>query len=82
MTPKDVSKFFLKAVKDIIEYRENNNIKREDFMGILLNLKEQGKINAIDGIELRDENKNEGKFKKFAQSKVLIGVFFQSTSLR
>lgn len=76
MTPKDVTKFFMKAVKDIVEYREKNNIKREDFMGILLNLKQQGKINAIDGIELRDENKNEGKFEKFAESKVLIGVFF------
>lgn len=32
----DVSKFFLKLVRDTIDYREKNNVKRNDFVDILL----------------------------------------------
>lgn len=35
----DVSEFFMKIVKDVVEYREKNKIKRNDFMDLLLQLK-------------------------------------------
>ncbi|XP_053692628.1 uncharacterized protein LOC128741078 [Sabethes cyaneus] len=35
----DVSKFFLGAVKNTVEYREKNNIVRNDFMSLLIKLK-------------------------------------------
>ncbi|KAK7789223.1 hypothetical protein R5R35_007048 [Gryllus longicercus] len=40
----EVSDFFLKAVHDTVEYREKNNIKRNDFLQLLIDLKNKGKI--------------------------------------
>lgn len=37
----DVSAFFLKAVNDTVDHREKNNIQRNDFMDILIDLKNQ-----------------------------------------
>lgn len=37
----DVTSFFMKAVHDTVEYREKNNINRNDFMDILIKLKNQ-----------------------------------------
>ncbi|XP_067009313.2 probable cytochrome P450 6a14 [Anabrus simplex] len=41
---KKVTNFFLKIVKETVEYREKNNIKRNDFLQLLIQLKNQGKI--------------------------------------
>ncbi len=35
----DVHEFFMSIVKDVVEYREKNNIKRNDFMDLLLQMK-------------------------------------------
>ncbi|KAL7046236.1 hypothetical protein ACKWTF_002519 [Chironomus riparius] len=40
----DVADFFMKIVKDVVEYRESKNIKRNDFMDLLLQLKHEGKM--------------------------------------
>lgn len=37
----DVSQFFMKVVRDTVEYREKNDVHRNDFMDILINLKNQ-----------------------------------------
>ncbi|KAJ3651615.1 hypothetical protein Zmor_017644 [Zophobas morio] len=37
--PKDISDFFSKVVKDNVEYREKNNFRRNDFMQLLIDLK-------------------------------------------
>lgn len=42
VTREDVSEFFLKVVKDVADYRETNSIKRNDFMDLLLQLKNEG----------------------------------------
>lgn len=39
--PDDVSKFFMEVVKKTVEYRESKNVHRNDFMNILLDLKNQ-----------------------------------------
>lgn len=41
-TRDDVSEFFMKIVNDVIEYREKNNVKRNDFMDLLLQLRHEG----------------------------------------
>ncbi|GLG95811.1 Cytochrome P450 9c1 [Gryllus bimaculatus] len=41
---KEVSDFFMKAVLDTVEYREKNNVKRNDFLQLLIELKNKGKI--------------------------------------
>nr|CAD7426488.1 unnamed protein product [Timema monikensis] len=42
--PKDVTKFFLRVVKDVVDYREKNSIVRKDFLQLLIELK--GKRNV------------------------------------
>lgn len=37
----DVSKFFMGVVKDTVEHREKNNVSRNDFMDILIKLKNE-----------------------------------------
>ncbi|CRL03720.1 CLUMA_CG016319, isoform A [Clunio marinus] len=41
---EDVAEFFMKIVKDVIEYREKNEVKRNDFMQLLLQLKNDGEL--------------------------------------
>lgn len=50
VTRDDVSAFFLKVVNDTIDYREKNNVHRNDFMDILINLKNQEKSVTINEI--------------------------------
>jgi cytochrome P450 family 6 len=40
LTPKIVSDFFRKVVKETIEFRMENTVKRDDFMQLLIDLKE------------------------------------------
>ena len=37
--PEDVSFYFRKMVKDTVEYRETNNVHRNDFMQLLIQMK-------------------------------------------
>ncbi|KAF2902943.1 hypothetical protein ILUMI_03243 [Ignelater luminosus] len=37
--PKEVSDFFLRIIRETVEYREKNNVVRKDFMQLLLDLK-------------------------------------------
>lgn len=43
--PKDVTAFFIKAVKDTVDLREKNNIRRNDFMDMLIELKNKQEEN-------------------------------------
>jgi len=40
---KEISEFFMKNVKETVEYREKNNIYRNDFMDLLIKLKNSDK---------------------------------------
>jgi len=56
--PKDVSKFFLGAVKEVIDLREEKNIKRNDFMQLLIQLKNKGKLDDVnDGFSVSGKSK-------------------------
>jgi cytochrome P450 family 6 len=41
LTSKSVSTFFRKVVKETVEFREKNGVKRDDFLQLLIDLKEQ-----------------------------------------
>ncbi|XP_053692627.1 uncharacterized protein LOC128741077 [Sabethes cyaneus] len=43
-TADDVSSFFFKVVRETIEYREKNNVQRNDFMNLLIQLKQKGEL--------------------------------------
>jgi cytochrome P450 family 6 len=40
--PHGISKFFMKVVEETVGYRERNNVTRNDFMQLLIQLKNQG----------------------------------------
>ena len=40
----EVSNFFMGLVNDVIDYREKNNVAHNDFMQLLIQLKNKGKI--------------------------------------
>lgn len=46
----DVSEFFMDVVKRTIEYREKNNIQRNDFMDLLIKLKTDGENELTEGL--------------------------------
>ncbi|XP_037904183.1 probable cytochrome P450 6a13 isoform X2 [Hermetia illucens] len=45
-TRDDVSDFFMKVVRETVEFREKNNVRRNDFMDILIQLKNGGNGNG------------------------------------
>lgn len=51
VVPKEASDFFLNVVKDTVHYREQNNETRNDFLQLLIEIKNKGTI-------ADDEDKN------------------------
>lgn len=45
---KDVSDFFLNIVKETIYFRESKGVERNDFMQLLIQLKNKGTIEDVD----------------------------------
>ncbi|EEB11224.1 conserved hypothetical protein [Pediculus humanus corporis] len=70
---KDVSDFFLNAVQETIEYRQKNNIKRNDFLQLLIQLINNGKLDDVDNIKEGGEDINE---KNTQSSAAQAFVFF------
>lgn len=64
----DVSEFFMTVVEDVIEYREKNNVRRNDFMELLLQLKNDGKL-------AEDENNTNDKTEKLTVEEIAAQVF-------
>ncbi|KAK5638810.1 hypothetical protein RI129_013105 [Pyrocoelia pectoralis] len=48
-TPTEVTKFFLKIMEETVRYREKNNIMRNDFLQILLELKNSNEMKEVKG---------------------------------
>lgn len=44
ITPKRIQDFFLTVIDDTVKYREENNIRRNDYFDMLLQLKNVGKL--------------------------------------
>lgn len=53
LLPDDVTTFFLRIVRETVEYRETNGIQRNDFMDLLINLKNE-KDPAMDSITINE----------------------------
>lgn len=49
MMPEDVHQFFMRLVNDTIALREKENFKRSDFMNLLIELKQKGKVTLENG---------------------------------
>ncbi|XP_059610500.1 probable cytochrome P450 6a21 [Phlebotomus argentipes] len=48
ITKPEVSEFFMRLLKETTEYREQNKIKRNDFLDLLLQIKNTGKLEGDD----------------------------------
>lgn len=48
ITPKNIQDFYLKLIIDTVAYREKNNIQRNDFLSLLIQLKNNGKFDGDD----------------------------------
>jgi hypothetical protein len=57
--PWEVTQFFISAVRDTIQYREQHNIVRNDFMQQLIQLKNEGRVrdegDEVDKADLKNE---------------------------
>ncbi|XP_073811907.1 cytochrome P450 6a9-like [Musca autumnalis] len=51
-TPDDVEAFFMRIVRETVEYREKNNIRRNDFMDMLIDLKNKKLMKSEHGDDL------------------------------
>lgn len=70
-TRDDVSEFFLKVVADVVKHREENSVQRNDFMNLLLQLKNSGDV----------EDKNKLSLEQIAaQSFVFFLAGFETSS--
>lgn len=62
--PWEVTQFFISAVRDTIQYREQHNIVRNDFMQQLIQLKNEGQVrddgDEVDKADLKKEVSTNG----------------------
>ena len=56
--PSDISKFFMKVVDETVAYRERNNVTRDDFMQLLIQLKNQGYLDT----DIQDNEKVQSEY--------------------
>ena len=81
----DVEEFFLSMIKQTVDYREKNNVQRNDFMQLLLQLKNDGYC-AVDADEDSTDNGEEIDKTKLtlnelaAQAFVFFLAGFETTS--
>ncbi|CAD7079484.1 unnamed protein product [Hermetia illucens] len=76
LSRKDVSDFFLKTVRETIDYREKNNVKRNDFMNYLIQLKNGESIDGKDSTERKKLTIEEVT----AQAFLFFGAGFETSS--
>ena len=60
INPKEVTEFFTKVFSDVILYRRTNDVSRKDFLNLLIQLMEHGKVEDDEKSDLTDHD-NIGK---------------------
>jgi hypothetical protein len=56
--PSDISKFFMKVVDETVAYRERNSVTRDDFMQLLIQLKNHGYLDT----DIQDNEKVQSEY--------------------
>lgn len=79
ITHPEVEQFVYSVVKQTIEYREKNNVERNDFMQLLIQLKDQGYVSVDKDDNSADKNGHDDKKKlSFDDLAANVFVFFQA----
>lgn len=72
VTPARIQDFFLKIITETVEYREKNQIVRNDFLSMLIQLKNKGKLDGderdIGKISFNDLVAQSCEFEMFEKS--------------
>jgi cytochrome P450 family 6 len=68
--PDVVSNFFIRTVKEVMDYREKNNVSRNDFMQLLIELKNKGRVHDDEPAK---SEKLDGTFNK--ESEINVGEY-------
>uniref|UniRef100_A0A1L8EFJ0 Putative cytochrome p450 n=1 Tax=Haematobia irritans TaxID=7368 RepID=A0A1L8EFJ0_HAEIR len=71
-----IEEFFMRIVRETVEYRENNNIRRNDFMDMLIDLKNKKLMKSEHGEELTNLTLEEIT----AQAFVFFNAGFETSS--
>ncbi|XP_065366572.1 cytochrome P450 6a9-like [Calliphora vicina] len=74
--PEDIINFFLRIVRESVEYREKNNVRRNDFMDMLIDLKNKKLVKAEHGEDLTNLTMEEIT----AQAHVFFNAGFETSS--
>ncbi|GAB0087593.1 Cytochrome P450 [Sergentomyia squamirostris] len=75
ITPKEVDTFFINLLRETIQNREENNVKRNDFLSLLIQLKNTGKLEG-DSVDLGTITFEE----LAAQTQLFFGAGFDTSS--
>jgi len=84
--PWEVTQFFISAVRDTIQYREQHNIVRNDFMQQLIQLKNEGRVrdddDEVDKADLKNEvSTNRTKLPERDKSNMADSIVFTDSRL-
>lgn len=71
---KDIEDFFLSVVNQTIEHREKNNVSRNDFMQLLMQLRNQGYV-SVDKKSSEQEKLNDKDLKKLTINQIAAQAF-------
>ncbi|KAF2902947.1 hypothetical protein ILUMI_03247 [Ignelater luminosus] len=75
--PKEVSNYFMRVIRETVEYREKNNVVRKDFMQLLLELKN----NVLEtGGDYQHDGKSLTMDELAAQAFVFLAAGFETSS--
>ncbi|CAH1111477.1 unnamed protein product, partial [Psylliodes chrysocephalus] len=80
LTNKEAEDFFIKVVKDIVEYREKNNIYRKDFMYLLIQIKNTGETTDNESLNSNSTMKHLSYSEMAAQAITFYIAGFETSS--
>ncbi|XP_044255035.1 probable cytochrome P450 6a23 [Tribolium madens] len=75
VTKQEVEDFFMKVIRDTVDYREKNNIYRKDFLHLLIQLKNRGTV-SDDSSLTNDQQKTDEKGLTMNELAAQAFVFF------
>ncbi|MGL5405352.1 MAG: cytochrome P450 [Propionibacteriaceae bacterium] len=72
---RDVEDFIFSIVKQTVDYREQKNFSRNDFMQLLIQLKNQGYVSVDKYKDSSDESKSSNEHKNLTMNELLANAF-------